>query len=421
MLTDEDVISAVQQALRQLYDTQALRENPLVSALGLAKAPNAASELRRILTDAIRTLRPSGDVPPEAGSWRIHEILEYRYLQQVGQAELARQLGLSVRHLRREERRAAEALAQQICPRLVKASGVEAFGTEEAEAEAVPQAVDEELAWLDGQVAPPDINLSAAIREVVSVASPLAEARKVIMHLDLPVTELHAAVQPVALREIVLQLLTAAICHSASSPVTVRACSHGNEAAIEIDTRLAGEHGISKECDAAITMARQLATRCGVDICTTVDDQTLEATILLPLPQGVPVLVIEDNEDTVRLLRRFVAGTPFQIQAAESISQALEIAAQTRPRIIVLDVMMPHMDGWEMLGQLRHHPLTMNAPIIVCSILTQAELALSLGASDYIRKPVTAQTFVQALEQALRQEAPTRPSTPPYTVAGPAG
>jgi len=87
----------------------------------------------------------------------------------------------------------------------------------------------------------------------------------------------------------------------------------------------------------------------------------------------------------------------------------------------VLDVMMPHMDGWEMLGQLRHHPLTMNAPIIVCSILTQAELALSLGASDYIRKPVTAQTFVQALEQALRQEAPTRPSTPPYTVAGPAG
>jgi len=119
MLSDEQVIDAVQGALRQLYDSQALRSNPLVAALGLADSQIAASELRQVITEAIHALRPDAAVPPEAGAWRIYEILEYRFLQQMGQIELARQLGLSVRHLRREEHRAIEVLAQALRPLLL--------------------------------------------------------------------------------------------------------------------------------------------------------------------------------------------------------------------------------------------------------------------------------------------------------------
>ena len=66
---------------------------------------------------------------------------------------------------------------------------------------------------------------------------------------------------------------------------------------------------------------------------------------------------------------------------------------------ILVDVMMPQMDGWEVLGQLRQHPLTNYIPIVVHTILAQEELALSLGASALLRKPVTRQNFLAVLDR----------------------
>ena len=77
------------------------------------------------------------------------------------------------------------------------------------------------------------------------------------------------------------------------------------------------------------------------------------------------------------------------------------MADKISPQIIVLDVMMPHVDGWEILGRLRQHPVTGQIPIIVCTILAQEELALSLGASSFIRKPITRQAFLAALDHQI--------------------
>jgi CheY-like chemotaxis protein len=63
--------------------------------------------------------------------------------------------------------------------------------------------------------------------------------------------------------------------------------------------------------------------------------------------------------------------------------------------------MMPGIDGWDLLAQLRHHPLTCDIPVLVCTVLPQEELALSLGASGFVRKPTTRQSFRQALESQI--------------------
>ena len=62
--------------------------------------------------------------------------------------------------------------------------------------------------------------------------------------------------------------------------------------------------------------------------------------------------------------------------------------------------MMPQMDGWEVLARLLQSPLTSHIPIIICTILGQEELALSLGAHVYLRKPITRQDFLAALDRA---------------------
>jgi CheY-like chemotaxis protein len=401
MLSDEQVIDAVQGALRQLYDSQALRSNPLVAALGLADSQIAASELRQVITEAIHALRPDAAVPPEAGAWRIYEILEYRFLQQMGQIELARQLGLSVRHLRREEHRAIEMLAQALRP-LLLSRGAERNANAE---ELVSAGTD--LAWIGEHGLASQVDIAAAVSEAVGLAHPLAVARRIAVEVDVPPAPVVVSMQPVALREMILQLLTAVICHTTDSSMRVQVRPSDQAVEIEIEAAWQGLRPEARaECQYALQMARQIARRCGVAVEANLESDCFTATLTLPQTPGVPVLVIDDNEDALRLLRRYAVGTPFRILSASTLTQGLVLAAQTRPQIIVLDVLMPNVDGWQVLAQLLHHPLTMQAPILVCSILTQEELALSLGASAYLRKPVTRQAFLQALERHLRRAEP---------------
>ena len=401
MLSDEQVIDAVQGALRQLYDSQALRGNPLVAALGLADSQTAASELNQVITEAIHALRPDAAVPPEAGAWRIYEILEYRFLQQVGQIELARQLGLSVRHLRREEHRAIEMLAQALRP-LLLSRGAERNANAE---ELVSAGTD--LAWIGEHGLASQVDIAAAVSEAVGLAHPLAVARRIAVEVDVPPAPVVVSMQPVALREMILQLLTAVICHTTDSSMRVQVRPSDQAVEIEIEAAWQGLRPEARaECQYALQMARQIARRCGVAVEANLESDCFTATLTLPQTPGVPVLVIDANEDALRLLRRYAVGTPFRILSASTLTQGLVLAAQTRPQIIVLDVLMPNVDGWQVLAQLLHHPLTMQAPILVCSILTQEELALSLGASAYLRKPVTRQAFLQALERHLRRAEP---------------
>jgi CheY-like chemotaxis protein len=110
------------------------------------------------------------------------------------------------------------------------------------------------------------------------------------------------------------------------------------------------------------------------------------------------VLVIDDNADTLQLLQRYDTGTRYRLVTTQDPEQVLNLVEQLRPQIIVLDVMMPQVDGWELLGRLRQHPITEHTRLIVCTILAQEELALSLGADAFISKPVQRQTFLATLD-----------------------
>lgn len=398
MLSDDEVLAALRLALRDLYDTPALRTNPLAGALGFAEAPNAASELRRILIETIHGLRPGGETPPEAEAWRVYEILTYRYVQQCGQAEVAKQLGLSVRHLRREELRAAEVLAHHLRARFVD---------EEADAP-LAGALHSELAWLDQQAQPEPLDLGEVLRGALAVVQPLAMAQGATLETALPETPVRLWSYPVALRQLVLELLTTALCQAGSQPVRVRAEAHAQEAIVEISVAgLPPGWAQQARCADALTLTERLAAPCRARLELRPEETDFAAKMALPLsapaqPQ-LDVLVIEDNEDTLRLLQRYVSESAFCVHGAQDLAQALQVAEHTPPHAIVLDVMMPRADGWEMLAHLRQHPLTQHAPVIVCSILAQEELALSLGASDYVRKPVSRTAFLQALERQTRR------------------
>ncbi len=84
---------------------------------------------------------------------------------------------------------------------------------------------------------------------------------------------------------------------------------------------------------------------------------------------------------------------------AEDAEQGLALATELQPKAILLDVMMPNRDGWSLLGRLREHPRTEDIPVVVCTILSQRELALALGAAGFIRKPVIRADLLQLLDR----------------------
>jgi CheY-like chemotaxis protein len=151
-------------------------------------------------------------------------------------------------------------------------------------------------------------------------------------------------------------------------------------------------------------MAKQLADLCGCELAFSEDEEAFVATLALPAVEQLPVMVIDDNLDTLELLQRYASNTRYRLVGTSDPEQALDLVRTHAPQIIVLDVMMPQADGWRVLGRLCQHPLTEHIPVIVCTVLPEERLALSLGACAFVRKPVSRQAFLNALKQASKVE-----------------
>jgi CheY-like chemotaxis protein len=102
------------------------------------------------------------------------------------------------------------------------------------------------------------------------------------------------------------------------------------------------------------------------------------------------ILLIDDDLDTLRLVGLMLQRQGYQILAANNGPQALNMAEKEQPELILLDVMMPEMDGYEVARRLRTNPRTVNIPIIMFSAKSQTDdkvLGFEAGADDYLTKP----------------------------------
>jgi hypothetical protein len=100
------------------------------------------------------------------------------------------------------------------------------------------------------------------------------------------------------------------------------------------------------------------------------------------------VLAIDDDPQARALLRRVLAKERFRVEEATGGEDGLRRARELRPDIITLDVMMPGMDGWAVLTALKEDPALAGIPVVMVSVLDERNLGFSLGATDYLTKPI---------------------------------
>ncbi|MGI3777254.1 MAG: response regulator [Janthinobacterium lividum] len=106
-------------------------------------------------------------------------------------------------------------------------------------------------------------------------------------------------------------------------------------------------------------------------------------------PDGRQVVLVIDDDATQReLTSRFLERTGYAARLAADGASGLALAREIHPHVILLDVTMPGMDGWSVLGALKADPALSDIPVVMVTFLEQRALASSLGAADYIMKPV---------------------------------
>ncbi|HSS94785.1 MAG TPA: response regulator [Candidatus Dormibacteraeota bacterium] len=111
------------------------------------------------------------------------------------------------------------------------------------------------------------------------------------------------------------------------------------------------------------------------------------------------VLVVEDDPAAAELLTRQLARAGFSTDVARNGKEAISKAIETKPAAITLDILLPDIDGWEVLTRLKREPATSDIPVVVVSVVDNPELGVALGALDYFVKPVPAKELISRLSR----------------------
>lgn len=279
-----------------------------------------------------------------------------------------------------------------------------------------------------------EFDLARVINEVIATAQPLIAKKGNTLALECPkdIGLMHA--DATKLRQMLLNLLSNASKFTEKGTITLRAARHPEDGTIEIavsDTgigmtpeQLGRLFQAFSQADAStsskyggtglgLAISKQFAQMMGGDI-TVTSKHGSGSTFTIRLPARVEqkkpkvinqagprltrspfpdqkrpkILVIDDDKDIRALVTDVLDQSGYEPFAAASGQQGLDLAAQIQPSLIVLDLMMPGMDGWTVLTKLQHKPALADIPVIILSGASGLEMAMSLGAAAVLFKPL---------------------------------
>lgn len=405
MVSREQLADELRDAYGHLYDLVHLRTHPLTSFLvpdtTLARKEKAW-RLNQILQDAIDDINPGPQAPVTSREWRRHRLMALRYGDGLDAQGVARELCISRRHYYREHQEAIDTIADLLWDRYGarQSSPVERTGGPEQQT----QLSHEELLRLEaGRLAQRDrtADVASVTNGVLSLLEQMLQENRTTVRSILPRSLPAARVEPILLRQILLEVVELLVECSQGATIDLEAQSEPSGLCVKvtIDPPLTGSEGALQRVGDRFALLEEMGDPSGVGVSQVGAHKSLAGfEIHLPGVSQRTVLVVDDNEDLVELFRRYLTANGYGVLTAMTAPDALTLASQLRPYAITVDLMMPDQDGWQLLQTLRHQPETSDIPVIVCTVLRHRDLAMSLGATLFLEKPVMERTLITSLE-----------------------
>ncbi|MGQ9554475.1 MAG: response regulator [Anaerolineae bacterium] len=388
----------VHEALTCLNDNMQLARSLLAtqfpevrSAVTVTARANA---LRAILLQAIEVLRPPRHLPFGSLASRSYDVLSLRYVGSKSISEVCQEFGLGRRQIHRDLTQAEEKLTEILNER----PGLDVLpgGTESA--------LGEELLVLPTESV--RARLQEVIQATVMLLKPLAEqfqvrlafapadSRTTLVHTDLAM-----------LKQVLVQLLSAAVQATTSREVLVGVEEEGERATVAIRfVANASRLNMGRLMDVQRIASSQRMS-CQLNL-----EPPERAEMLLQLSRATPtrVLVVEDNASAIELYRRYLPPGEWEVHSVADPRFAWDVAKSLAPQVIILDIMLPKMDGWSVLGLLAGRPETARIPVVICSVVEDPGLAKALGARACLKKPISRADLLTVLNQCLTPLPPSR-------------
>jgi CheY-like chemotaxis protein len=406
MSTFDEFEQCLTEAVANLYDPGYWPPDVLWSVLRCDPRQGIGS-VQDALVEAIDAMKPAPHAPSAARSRRVYAVLVDRYLEGLTQEQTADKLGITPRHVRREQAQAIHALAVRLWQqRRIEAgtrngdSRVPSETSQQGDASQGRSSerrlqIQEELSSLQKSTPGAVANVKETIEGLDSIARTLLSRHDIVLELSQIAPNLMTSVHPSALRQVILEVIGRLA--QSMRPGQIILSANSNDQCVEI--LLVGEPAKNSAAPESDLVEEVLRPQ-GGQVESRIEGERLYFHVTLPSADQT-VLVIDDNADMVHLYRRYLMGTKYHLSHAPEGRNLVQVVQETMPDVVVLDVMLPDTDGWEILSRLRENTSTKLIPIVVCTVVREQELALALGADEYLVKPVQRQQFVQTLDRVL--------------------
>ena len=411
-----EFVRQVRDALLHLHDPAHLLRHPLNSFLCIpqTRPGDLAQNLRDALLDAIESLEPprnDSDARAREKDERPYQVLMQRYVGGYSTEEIVARLHVSPRQFRREHLKGLQAVATRLWQ----------FCRDDSASEPQTMAgtvgLEAELRKLGVQLQ--SVSLAELLASVQVPARALAGGYNISLTVLPATSDLACLCDRTLAKQAALSGLNAL---ADSLPEEVSGT--GKRPALQLaaigSRRLLGLHiqlvppahlSFLPRFEARLAECLALMAAQSGSVRLVKEGDTLSAVqLLFQVERGARVLIVDDNDRMLSLYQRYLAGGNYQVTALASAQEAEAALAEATPDVIVLDVMMRDVDGWELLQRLRSRPELRQVPIIVCSVLNEPKLAQFLGAQAYLKKPVVAEDLLAALQRVLDESSPPGPS-----------
>jgi CheY-like chemotaxis protein len=249
----------------------------------------------------------------------------------------------------------------------------------------------------------------APVTEVIDgaarLAQNLAKQKGVKVHVDSETTRQTALVEKNAVRQVLLETLDFLLGPMEGGRLEIRYSF--TESDVELFLTSTCQNAISdlpEQREVDITVLKELAQTQQIALDPIEGGEHLKGFHLrLPSKRLGTVLVVDDNDDMLELFERYLRPHNYGVFTAQTGEEAISLAKSRQPDTIILDLMMPDQDGWDVLQTLSNQPATEHIPIIVCTVLSAKRLALALGAAVFLEKPINEDKLVSTLT-SINQE-----------------
>jgi len=375
----------VRDALGHLYDTTYLQRHDLLRylvPLDLSDPRARAQYLREAIMRAIADLRPPSGGSPRSPAFRPYAIMRYRFCDDVASVDIQEKLAIGRRQFFREQQRAIETVVSHLWERRVSAPPSDGSG----------QALSDELTELGLQSEM--LDLETLTEQAMGAVAGLSAKRGVAFSLESG-RRPQAFADGTVTRQLLISFLEALVESAAGRYLTLRLDYDGRWTTLSC-------RGLPEDTDRAalegtVLTPMRLAARMGGELEVASEDDGTYLCLRLPSAREDVVAIVDDNQRTLHLLKRYLEPYRYRPVLIGDSTRAFAEILELQPDVVILDIMMRDVDGWQILQAVRTDPRTRAIPVIICSVLNSHQLASTIGADHYLRKPVSQAELVLAL------------------------